>query len=139
VGFSCPSESVDYYPESKFEFRNELPRLWEGILLSSEDLSEKAKQTIKAFKELLEKAEESTEKALVRAAPKVQKSVDASLDTAAKGFTATLEAIDGATSREQLELLKAYKKFVSGQVELLDSRIRTLEQKKAKWPPEQAP
>jgi hypothetical protein len=106
--------------------------------LSSEDLSEKAKQTIKAFKELLEKAEESTERALVRAAPKVQKSVDASLDTAAKGFTATMKAIDGATSREQLELLRAYRKFISGQVELLDSRIRTLELKTKTMPDQSA-
>jgi hypothetical protein len=97
--------------------------------LSSENLSEKAKQTLKSFKELLEKAEESTEKALVRAAPKVQKSVDTSLDTAAKGFTATVKAIDGATAKEQLELLKAYRKFISGQGELVESRIRTLEQR----------
>ena len=107
--------------------------------MSSEDLSEKAKQNLKAFKELLEKAEKSTEKAVVRAAPKVQKSVDASLDAAAKGFTASVKAIDGATSREQLELLKAYRKFISGQGDLLDARIRTLEQKeKAKSAPERA-
>ena len=97
--------------------------------MSSEDLSERAKQTLKAFKELLEKAEESTERALVRAAPKVQKSVDASLDTAAKGFSATMKAIDGATAKEQLELLKAYRKFISGQGDLVDARIQTLEKK----------
>lgn len=97
--------------------------------MSSEDLSEKAKQTLKAVKELLEKAEESTQKALEKAAPKLQKSVDTSMDAAAKGFTSTMKAIDGATGREQLELLKAYRRFINGQGALVDSRISVLEEK----------
>jgi len=102
--------------------------------MSSEDLSEKAKQTLKSVKELLEKAEESTQKALEKAAPKLQKSVDSSMDAAAKGFSATMKAIDGATAREQLELLRGYRRFINGQGELVDSRIRVLENKEKSKP-----
>ena len=97
--------------------------------MGSEDLSAKAKQTLKSVKELLEKAEESTQKALEKAAPKVQKSVDDSMDSAAKGFTSTMKAIDGATAREQLGVLKAYRRFINGQGEFVDSRIKVLEDK----------
>jgi vacuolar-type H+-ATPase subunit E/Vma4 len=97
--------------------------------LSSEDLSQKAKHTIMSVKELLEKMEESTKRALEKAAPKVQKSVDTSMDAAAKGFTGTMKAIDGATANEQLELLKVYKKFINGQGEFVDGRIKALEEK----------
>lgn len=97
--------------------------------MSSDELSDKAKQTLKVVKELLEKAEDSAHKALTKAGPAVQKSVDTSMDAAAKGFTSTMKAIDGATAREQLELLKAYKKFISGQEQHVDSRIKALEEK----------
>ncbi len=97
--------------------------------MSSDQVTERARQTLKSVKELLEKAEDSTHNALNRAAPVLQKSIDASMETAAKGFTATMRTIDGATTREQLSLLKTYKKFLSGQVELVEGRITALEKK----------
>lgn len=97
--------------------------------MSSEQVTEKAKQTLKAMVELLEKAEESTHKALEKAAPTVQKSIDTSVEAAAKGFTATMQTIDGATTDDQLKLLRAYRKFLGGQADYVDSRIRDLEGK----------
>ncbi len=90
-----------------------------------------AKSTLQSVKELLEKAEESARTALNKATPAVQKSVVTSMDAAAKGFNATMKSIDGATSKEQLELLKAYRKVLGGQVDFVDSRIKTLESKQA--------
>ncbi len=89
------------------------------------------KSTLQSVRELLEKAEESARTALNKATPAVQKSVVTSMDAAAKGFNATMKSIDGATSKEQLELLKAYRKVLGGQVDFVDSRIKTLESKQA--------
>ncbi len=97
--------------------------------MSTEQVSERTKRTLKTVKELLEKAEDSTHKALNKATPVVQKSVDSSLEAAAKGFSATMKSIDGATVKEQLPLLRAYKKFLAGQVEFVESRIKALEEK----------
>lgn len=76
---------------------------------------------------MLEKAEESAQSALKKAGPAVQKSVDASMDAASKGFSATMKSIDGATSREQAGLLKAYRKVLAAQLEMVDSRLGNLE------------
>jgi len=97
--------------------------------MSSEQVAEKAKQTLKALMEFLEKAEESTHKALEKAAPAVQRSIDTSVEAAAKGFTATMQTIDGATMEDQVKLLKAYRKFLGGQADYVDNRIRDLEEK----------
>ena len=98
--------------------------------MSTEQVTGKAKQTLKAMKEFLERAEESTHKALEKAAPAVQKSIDSSVDAAAKGFTSTMQTIDGAAQEDQLKLLKAYRKFLGGQAEYVDGRIRDLESKR---------
>ena len=97
--------------------------------MSSDQVTEKAKQTLKAMMELLERAQESTQKALEKAAPTVQKSIDISVEAAAKGFAATMQTIDGATTEDQIKLLKAYRKFLGGQADYVDGRIRALEEK----------
>jgi small-conductance mechanosensitive channel len=99
--------------------------------MSSEQLTERAKDTLKAVREKLEKAEEAAHKGLVKAAPAVQKSLDASLDAASKGFNATMKTIGSATEREQLPLLRAYSRFLTGQAEYVQSRIRVLEERAA--------
>ena len=97
--------------------------------MSSDQVAKKAKETLKSVRELLEKAEDSTHRALDRAAPALQKSLAASMEAAAKGFGATMRSIDGATGGDQVKLLRAYRKFLSGQVDFVDSRIKDLEDK----------
>jgi len=97
--------------------------------MSDSEPTDTARQALKSIKELLEKAEESTHRVLEKAAPAVQKSLDVSMEAAASGFNATMKSIDGATAREQLEVLRAYRKFLDGQGELVASRIRALESK----------
>ena len=97
--------------------------------MSSEPVKDRAKQTLKTVRELLEKAEDSTHKALDKAAPKVQKSIDSSMEAAARGFSSTMKTIDGATSGDQVKLLKAYRRFLGGQVDFVEARIRNLEEK----------
>lgn len=95
--------------------------------MSSEPAPDRARQMLKAARELLEKAEESTQKALEKAAPAVQKSVDSSIEAAAKGFNATMQSIGHATAEDQVKLLRAYRKFLGGQEDYVDARIRALE------------
>ncbi|MDG6909640.1 MAG: hypothetical protein JRN57_02670 [Nitrososphaerota archaeon] len=97
--------------------------------MSSDQMTTRARQTLKSLREILEKAEESAHVALKRAAPAVQKSVDASMEAASKGFSATMKSIDGATSKEQAELLRAYRKVLAAQVDLVDSRLVSMESK----------
>ena len=97
--------------------------------MSSDQVSEKAKQTLESVKELLEKVEEATHRALERAAPVLQKSIDTSMETAAKGFSATMKSIEGTTSADQVKLLRAYRKFLAGQADFVDARIRAMEEK----------
>ncbi len=78
---------------------------------------------------MLEKAEEAVQKELSKAAPAVQKSLDTSLESAAKGFSSTIETIDTRTEREQMELLKAYKRFLSGQSSFVESKLKALDER----------
>ena len=100
--------------------------------MSAEPVSDRARQTLKFVRELLQKAEDSTHKALEKAAPAVQKSIDTSLEAAGKGFNATMQTIDGATVGDQLKLLKVYRKFLGGQADYVEKRIRDLEAKRPK-------
>ncbi|MDE1853629.1 MAG: hypothetical protein KGI38_07775 [Thaumarchaeota archaeon] len=97
--------------------------------MSSEPVKDKAKQTLKSVKQMLEKAEDSTRKALDKAAPTVQKSFDASMETASKAFEKTMRSFEGATAGDQVKLFKAYRKFLGGQVDFVESRIKSLEEK----------
>ena len=97
--------------------------------MSSDQVTEKAKQTFKSVREILEKAEESTHRALNKAAPAFQKSLDSSMETAARAFEKTVKSIDGATASDQVMLFKAYRRFLGGQVSFVESRIKALEEK----------
>ena len=105
--------------------------------MSAEQVSQKAKQTVRSVKDLLEKAEDSAHKALDRAAPALAKSLDASLEAASNAFMKTTKTIDGATTDEQVKLFRAYKKLLEGQVGFLDTRIRALEERGQPRQPQQ--
>lgn len=92
----------------------------------NEEQDSRGRQTMKSVRQILDKAEKSAQTALKKAAPAVQKSVETSMEAASKGFTATMRSIDTATAREQFDLLNAYKKVLSAQVNLVDSRLNTI-------------
>lgn len=97
--------------------------------MSSEELSVRAKDALRVVREKLEKAEEAAHKGVLKAAPALQKSLDGSFEAASKGFNATMKTIGSATEREQLPLLRAYNRFLTGQAEYVQSRIKTLEER----------
>ena len=97
--------------------------------LSTDQMADKAKETIKALREVLERAEEAARTGISKAAPAIQKSLDNSLEAASKGFAGTMKTIDSVTEKEQLPLLRAYGKFLSGQAEYVEARVRVLEER----------
>jgi hypothetical protein len=97
--------------------------------MSPDEVARKAKQTYKSVKEMIDKAEGSTQKAIDRAAPVFAKSLDMSLEAASNAFQKTIKAIDGATAGDQARLFRAYKKVLEGQVGFVDAKIRALEDK----------
>ena len=97
--------------------------------MSTSQATEKAKDAWESFKELLAKTDAEVRKEINQAAPAVQRSVGASIDTAAKTFDSTMKSISKHTEREQLELLKAYGRFLSSQSDFVDSRLKALDER----------
>jgi hypothetical protein len=97
--------------------------------MSTEKVAQAAKETIKSVKEALGKAEEATHRALDQVAPALQRSMNSSMEAASKGFSATMRSIDSATSGDQVKLLKAYRTLLSGQMDFVEARIRSIEEK----------
>ena len=96
----------------------------------SADQSTGTKDAWESFKELLAKTDAEVTKQIRQATPVVQRSVGASIETATRGFDSTMKGISKHTEREQLELLKAYRKFLSSQSEFVDARLKGLDERK---------
>jgi hypothetical protein len=96
--------------------------------MSTNQATEKAKDAWESFKELLAKTDAEVRKEINQAAPVVQRSVGASIETATRTFDSTMKSISKHTEREQLELLKAYKRFLSSQSDFVDSRMKNLDE-----------
>jgi hypothetical protein len=97
--------------------------------MNSDQATGKVKPAWKAVKELLEKAQRGVQRELTKAAPKVQKTLDTSLETGSKLFASTMKTIDVHTEKEQLELLRGYRRFLEAQVKYLDAKLKPLEDK----------
>ena len=85
------------------------------------------RDTWDTLKELLDRTEAQVRKEVNQAAPVVRRSVGASIEAATRGFDSTMKKISHHTETEQLELLKAYHRFLSGQIDFVDSRLKELE------------
>lgn len=91
--------------------------------MSREEVRAKARQTAKSAGELLDAVKKAAKTSLQKTAPKVSDALDASFDKASKGLADTLKTIEKTTSKEQVELLKAYKSFLQKQTEIVDKRL----------------
>ena len=89
----------------------------------------RARQAAARVREMMQKAEESTQKAIDAATPALSRPLERSMETASKTFQRTVKAIDGATTSDQVVLFRAYRRFLGGQLEFVDSRIKALEEK----------
>ncbi len=98
--------------------------------MSSGEVKAKAKQTAKSAVELLDAVKKAVHASLSKSAPKVVNALDSSFDKASKGLAETLETIDKSTSKEQAQLLKAYKSFLQKQTEIIDKKMASMKKEK---------
>ena len=87
------------------------------------------KDTWDTLKDLREKTEARLMREINQAVPAVQRSLGTTVDTATKGFDSTMKNISSRTEKEQLELLKAYRGFLSGQLKFVDFRLKEIEER----------
>ncbi len=95
--------------------------------MSAQEVKEKAKETAKSVAELLDSVKRAANARLAKEAPKVANALDSSFDRAAKGMKDTLKTIDKRTSKEQAELLSAYRSFLQKQTEIIDKKIASMQ------------
>lgn len=100
--------------------------------MSAEEVRAKAKQTAKSVGELLDAVEKAAHARLSKEAPGVVNALDSSFDKASKSLTDTLKTIDKRTTKEQGELLKAYKSFLDKQTEIIEKRMASMKEREPK-------
>lgn len=85
--------------------------------------------SIKSAEDFVESTKKSLQRELAKTTPKIQHSLDQSVDEAGKALSNALKATDKKASHEQVELLKSYKSFLLGQVAYVDKRIKAIKEK----------
>lgn len=69
---------------------------------------------------------ESTEKFVKDVTPKVSATLDETIEKTSETFKRTMSAIDRQTRRQQVRLLRAYKSFLSRQIDVIEKRLKRL-------------
>jgi len=109
--------------------------------MSSETESKESRQTIKSTVEKISRDishaskdiasasktwAESTGKFVKDTAPKVSSTIDDTIKRASETFEKTMTTIGTETKPQQVKLLKAYRSFLSKQVDLIEKRLQKL-------------
>jgi gas vesicle protein len=71
---------------------------------------------------------DSTAKFVQDVSPKVSATIDESLEKTAEAFKRTMTTIDTQTKPQQVKLLRAYKSFLSKQVDAIEKRLKKLKE-----------
>ncbi len=71
---------------------------------------------------------DSTSKFVQDKGPKVSATIDETLEKASETFKRTMTTIDADTKTSQVKLLRAYKLFLSKQVDVIEKRLNRLEE-----------
>lgn len=87
-----------------------------------DDLTHASKDIASAGKTMAE----STSKFVQTTAPKISSTIDETIDKAAETFERTMTNIGTQTKPQQVKLLKAYRSFLSKQVDLIEKRLKKL-------------
>jgi hypothetical protein len=71
---------------------------------------------------------DSTSKFVQDTGPKVSATIDETLEKTSETFKRTMTAIDTETKTQQVKLLRAYKSFLSKQVDVIEKRLKSLKE-----------
>jgi hypothetical protein len=97
--------------------------------LNANKVTEATKDTWETLRELQEKTETELRKEISKAAPGVQRFMGVSIEAGTKEFDATMKAVSDHTEEEQIDLLRAYRRFLSGQLRFVDFRLSELDKR----------
>ena len=70
----------------------------------------------------------STEKFVQDVSPKVSSTLDETMEKTSETFKRTMSTIDKQTRQQQVKLLRAYRSFLSRQVDLIEKRLKKIRQ-----------
>src|SRR5438132_1498304 len=68
----------------------------------------------------------STSKFVQDKAPKVSATIDETLEKTSETFKRTMNTIDAQTKTQQIKLLRAYRSFLSKQIDVIEKRLKRL-------------
>ncbi len=71
---------------------------------------------------------DSTEKFVQDVSPKVSATLDETMEKTSETFKRTMSAIDRQTRQQQVRLLRAYRSFLSTQVDAIEKRLKKLKE-----------
>jgi hypothetical protein len=71
---------------------------------------------------------DTTSKFVQDNAPKVSATIDETLEKTSETFKRTMNTIDSETKTQQVKLLRAYKSFLSKQVDVIDKRLKRIKE-----------
>jgi len=74
----------------------------------------------------LASAVDSTSKFVQDKGPKVSATIDETLEKTSETFKRTMKSIDAETKTQQIKLLRAYKSFLSRQIDVIEKRLKKL-------------
>jgi|GEM_PF-1610228 hypothetical protein len=92
-----------------------------------DSLEESAKQFVNSLRKLIRISIRSAERILEEAPPRVSQSIESSLSDLEKTTALLLNRVDATTAKEQIQLLRMYRKVLEGQLTLIDERLKKLE------------
>ena len=69
---------------------------------------------------------DSTSKFVQDKGPKVSATIDETLEKTSETFKRTMKSIDAETKTQQVKLLRAYKSFLSKQIDVIEKRLKRL-------------
>ena len=114
---------------------------WDGDVpcheLSSRKGSEHARRDIRIALERIRRdmdharrdiasAVDSTSKFVQDKGPKVSATIDETLEKTSERFKRTMNTIDAQTKTQQVKLLRAYRSFLSKQIDVIEKRLKKL-------------
>ena len=101
--------------EPRRDVRTTVEKIRRNITHASKDLASAGKTVVG-----------STSKFVQDVSPKVSATIDDSLERASETFKRTMTTIDKQTKPQQVKLLKAYRLFLSQQVDAVEKRLKKL-------------
>ncbi len=101
--------------EPRRDVRTTVEKIRRDITHASKDLASASKTLVG-----------STNKFVQDVSPKVSHTIDDTLEKASETFKRTMTSIDTQTKPQQIKLLRAYRSFLSRQVDLIEKRLEKL-------------